>query len=106
MSRQWAGEAIGRLPPNQTMSLDVVLPLRDQAGLDVSEELYDPDQPLLPAFPHRAGVHRDGLVPARQTMTPWFSFAQANGFTVVGGSRDGMDVQIKGPVSAVETPSM
>ncbi len=29
-------------------------------------------------------------------------FAKANGFAVVGGSRDGMDVQIKGPVSAVE----
>jgi len=30
-------------------------------------------------------------------------FAKANGFTVTGGSRDGMDVQIAGPVSAVES---
>jgi subtilase family serine protease len=30
-------------------------------------------------------------------------FAKANGFTVTGGSRDGMDVRIKGPVSAVES---
>jgi subtilase family serine protease len=36
-------------------------------------------------------------------MTPWFVSLQASGFTVVGGSRDGMDVQIEGPVSAIET---
>jgi kumamolisin len=31
------------------------------------------------------------------------NFVKANGFEVVGGTRDGMDVQIKGPVSAIET---
>ena len=30
------------------------------------------------------------------------AFAKANGLAVVGGSRDGMEVQVKGPVSAVE----
>jgi kumamolisin len=30
-------------------------------------------------------------------------FATANGLTITGGSRDGMEVQVKGPVSAVET---
>jgi len=30
------------------------------------------------------------------------SYVKAHGFTVIGGSRDGMDVQIKGPVSVIE----
>jgi kumamolisin len=30
-------------------------------------------------------------------------YLKSNGFTVVGGSRDGMDVQVKGPVSAIES---
>jgi subtilase family serine protease len=30
-------------------------------------------------------------------------YAKSNGLTVTGGSRDGMDVQVKGPVSAVQT---
>ena len=30
-------------------------------------------------------------------------FAASNGFTVVGGSRDGMDVQIEGSVADIET---
>ena len=38
----------------------------------------------------------------RQDYDAVVRFAKANGFTVVGGTRDGMDVQIVGPVSAVE----
>ena len=30
-------------------------------------------------------------------------FAKANGFTVTGGSRDAMDVQLKGSVANIET---
>ena len=30
-------------------------------------------------------------------------YVQSHGLTVVGGSRDGMDVQVKGPVSAIES---
>ena len=33
-------------------------------------------------------------------MTPWFDYAKSNGFKVVGGSRDGMDVQIEGSVTS------
>lgn len=31
------------------------------------------------------------------------SFAKANGFAVVGGSRDGMDVHLEGSVETIET---
>jgi kumamolisin len=95
--------SVGRLPATQIMQLDLVLPLRDQAGLDAFlKEVYDPASPsyrhflTVPEFTERFG-------PSQESYEAVIRFAKANGFTVVGGSRDGMDVQIKGPVSSVET---
>ena len=57
--RNGQAQSLGQLPADQIMNLDIVLPLRDQAGLDsISEGTLRSGQPLLPAFPHRAGVHR------------------------------------------------
>jgi len=93
---------VGQLPLNQTMNLDVVLPLADPAGLaSFLQELYDPASLIyrhfltVPEFTARFG-------PSQGDYDAVVSFATANGFTVVGGTRDGMDVQIKGPVSAVQ----
>ena len=98
------GEArpVGRLSANRTMQLDLVLPLRDPEGLDLLlQQIYDPNSVhyrhflTVPEFTERFGptqVDYDAVV----------SFAQRNGFAVVGGTRDGMDVQVRGPVSAVE----
>jgi subtilase family serine protease len=95
-------QSVGRLPASQTMQLDLVLPLSDQAGLDsFLKELYDPSSPsyrhflTVPEFTERFG-------PSQQQYDSVVSFAKANGFTIVGGSRDGMEVQIKGTVSAIE----
>jgi kumamolisin len=95
-------QSLGRLPATQFMQLDVVLPLSDQAGLDAFlKDLYDPSSPsyhqylTVAQFTARFG-------PTQEQYDAVVHFAQANGFTVVGGSRDGMDVQIKGPVSSVE----
>jgi kumamolisin len=95
-------QPIGRLPAAQTMQLDLVLPLRDPAGLDsFLSEVYDPASPsyrqfLTPAeFTARFG-------PTQADYDAVVNFAKANGLSVVGGSRDGMEVQVKGPVSAVE----
>jgi kumamolisin len=99
------GEArpIGQLPSDQIMNLDVVLALRDPAGLDsFLKELYDPATPFyrqfltVPEFTERFG-------PTQEDYDAVVRFATANGFEVVGGTRDGMDVQIKGPVSAIES---
>jgi len=98
------GEAkyFGRLPANETMQLDIVLPLSDQAGLDAFlKTVYDPSSPsfrhflTVPEFTQRFG-------PSQADYDTVVAYAKANGLTVVGGSRDGMDVQVKGPVSAVE----
>jgi uncharacterized membrane protein len=99
------GEArmLGNFSANRTLQLDIVLPLRDQAGLDLLlQEIYDPADAhyrqflTVPEFTERFGptqVDYDAVV----------SWANRNGFTVVGGSRDGMDVQIRGRVSDIET---
>jgi kumamolisin len=100
--RNGQAQPIGQLPLNSSMTLDVVLPLRDPAGLTAFlRELYDPENPsyrqfLTPAeFTARFG-------PTRQDYDATVSFLKKCGFTVVGGSRDGMDIQIEGPVSAVQ----
>ncbi len=99
------GEAkpIGQLPSDRIMTLDVVLPLRDPAGLEeFLSELYDPASSTYRHFlTVQEFTQRFG--PSQADYDAVVRFAKANGFAVVGGTRDGMDVQIKGPVSAVES---
>src|ERR1035438_7226105 len=95
-------QSLGRLPANQIMQLDVVLPFSDQDGLDAFlKDLYDPSSP---SYHHYLTVRQftDRFGPSQESYDAVIRFLNANGFTVVGGTRDGMDVQIKGPVSAVE----
>ncbi len=98
------GEAthLGRLPPSQVLNLDIVLPLRDQAGLDaLLEQLYDTSNSsykhflTVPEFTARFG-------PTREDYDAVIQFAQLHGLTVTGGTRDGMEVQVRGSVTAVE----
>jgi subtilase family serine protease len=106
VTRTGEAKPVGNLPSDQIMSLDIVLKLRNQVGLDsFLKKPYDPSSPskrhflTLPEFTERFGTTQaeyDAVV----------HLAQVNGFEVVGGTRDGMDVQIKGPVSAVETASI
>lgn len=84
------------------MQLDIVLPLRNQADLDTFlQEVYDPASPL---YRHFLTVQdfTERFGPTQEDYDAVVRFARANGFAVVGGSRDGMDVQIAGSVSAVE----
>jgi len=95
-------QPIGYLPSNQILKLDFVLPLRDQAALDrFVEQVYDPASSsyrqflTVPEFTEKFG-------PTQQDYDAVVHFATAHGLTVFGGSRDGMDVQVSGPVSAIE----
>jgi subtilase family serine protease len=95
-------QPIGRLPAAQPMSLNLVLPLRDPEGLKTFlAELADPHSPsfrqyLTPAeFTARFG-------PTQAQYDELVRFAKTNGLTVTGGSRDGMDVQVVGSVTAIE----
>jgi subtilase family serine protease len=102
VTRTGASKPIGQLPPDQTMTLDVVLPLRDPAGLNsFLKELYDPSSPSyrqflsVPEFTARFG-------PTEENYDAVVRYLKSYGFEIAGGTRDGMDVLIKGPVSAVE----
>lgn len=95
-------QAMGRLPANQIMSLNIVLPLRDQAGLErLLSDIYDPSSP---SYRHYLTVQEftAQFGPTQADYDAVVQYAKSNGLTVVGGSRDGMDVQVKGPVSAVQ----
>jgi subtilase family serine protease len=100
--RNGKAQAIGRLPANQVMTLDVVLPLRNQATLDrVVSDIYDPSSPsyhhylTVPEFTAQFG-------PSQADYNAVVQYMKGNGFAVIGGTRDGMDVVVKGPVSAVQ----
>jgi subtilase family serine protease len=102
LNRNGRLQAMGHLPVNHMMTLNIVLPLRDQADLkSLLSEIYNPSSPsyrhflTVPEFTARFG-------PTQAEYDEVVLFAKMNGFTIIGGSRDGMDVQIKGPVSAVE----
>ena len=96
-------QSIGRLPANQFMQLDLVLPLRDPAGLNAFlSDIYDPT-----SFSYRRFLtpqeFTERFGPSESDYDALVAFAKASGFEVVGGSRDGMELQVKGPVSAVES---
>jgi kumamolisin len=99
-----SGEAapLNRLPATQTLGLDLVLPLRDPEGLkSFLADLYDPNSPtfhhfLTPTeFTARFG-------PTEEQYAEVLRFAKTNGLTVTGGSRDGMEVQVRASVLAIE----
>jgi subtilase family serine protease len=94
---------VGRLPAAQSMRIDVVLPLRNQAELEsFLQELYDPSSPsyrhflTVPEFTAKFG-------PTQEDYDAVIRYAKTRGLAVVGGSRDGLDVQIEGSVENIET---
>jgi kumamolisin len=93
---------VGRLPANQSLQLDVVLALRDPAGLDnFLQEIYDPSSLSYRRF-LTVEQFTEKFGPSQQDYEAVIRFAEENGFRVVGGSRDALDVQVKGSVSSIE----
>jgi subtilase family serine protease len=94
--------SVGHLPATQVMHFDVVLALRHQPELEnFLQELYDPSSPsykhyvTVPEFTERFG-------PSQEDFDAVIAFAKSSGFTVIGGSRDAFDIQLKGTVAQVE----
>jgi subtilase family serine protease len=94
--------AQGRLDSKQVLQLDVVLPLQNRAELDqLVEDLYTPSSPsyrkfLTPSeFTERFG-------PSQGDYDDAVNYLTSQGLVVVGGSRVGMDIQVKGAVSIIE----
>lgn len=93
---------LGRLPASRTMIFDVVLALRHQPELEnFLQDLYDPASSSYRQFVSmKEFTERFG--PSQEDYDAVIDFAGANGLTVVGGSRDAMDVQLRGSVAAIE----
>ena len=82
--RSGEAKSVGRLPATQIMSLDIVLPLRNQAGLDMLvSEINDPNSAqyrqflTVPEFTAAFG-------PTEADYDAVVQFAKMNGFTVTG----------------------
>jgi kumamolisin len=95
-------KSAGRLPAGLSMRFDVVLPLRHPAELaNFLDALYDPTSPSYRHFVTPTEF-TERFGPSQEDYDALIRFAEANGFTVMGGSRDAMDVQLKGSVAAIE----
>jgi subtilase family serine protease len=100
--RNGQAQANGRLPSNQVLQLDLVLPLRDATGLkSFLSDLYNPSSPNFRHFltPQEFTAK---FGPTQEDYDTVVRFAKTYGFQVVGGSRDGMEVQVKGTVANIE----
>ncbi|MGC9990491.1 MAG: protease pro-enzyme activation domain-containing protein [Terriglobales bacterium] len=95
-------QRVGQLPANQTMRFDIVIPLRDQTGLDIFyQELYDPTTPFYHQFiTPEEFTARFG--PTEQDWEAMVNFAKASGFQIFSGSRDERDLRVTGTVANIE----
>jgi subtilase family serine protease len=98
-----AAHAIANLPKDQIIKLDIVLPIRDQAGLDrLLSEISDPASASHNQFlTVREFTEKFG--PSQEDYDAVVAYAKAQGFAVTGGSRDSMEVQVQGTVATIES---
>jgi len=99
-----AGQAplVGHLPATQILHFDMVLPLRDRAGLQ--SFLLDLEDPTSPSY-HRFLTPQEFTArfgPSQDDWNTLVAFAKTNGFEVVGGNRDGRDLWLTGTVANIE----
>ncbi|MGA3129893.1 MAG: protease pro-enzyme activation domain-containing protein [Terracidiphilus sp.] len=96
-------QLVGQLPADQTMQVDIVLPLRDKAGLDAFvADVYNPLSPNFHNFltPDETSAR---FGPTQENWDALASFATANGFRVENGSLKKRDLVLTGTVSAIES---
>jgi kumamolisin len=93
---------MAKVPGNQVMTLNIVLPLRDKAGLErFLKALYDPASPSYRQFVN-VPQFTDRFGPSSNDYEAVLTFARKHKFSVIGGSHDGMNVVVRGTVSTVE----
>jgi subtilase family serine protease len=93
---------VGRLSAIQPRRLTVVLPLRDEAGLQAFlKDLYDPASPSYRKF-LTVEEFTERFGPTQQDYDDVVHWAQGNGFTIAATSRNRMNVDITGSVATIE----
>jgi subtilase family serine protease len=93
---------VGNLPATQSMRLVLVLPLRNQAQLnEFLKSLYDPSSASFHQF---LTVEEFTALfgPTEDDYNAVIQFAQANGFSVVGTSRNRLNVDVIGTVQTID----
>jgi kumamolisin len=85
-----------------SLNLDVVLQVRDRAGLDaLAAAVSDPQSPEYHHYlTPKQWTERFG--PTQADYDTVVAYMEDRGLKVTGGSRDGMDVQVKGSVANIE----
>jgi kumamolisin len=95
-------QLVGQLPANQTLRFDIVLPLRDRAGLqNFLLELQDPTSPSYHQFltPQEFTVR---FGPSQEDWDAVVAFAKASGFQIISGDLEGRDLRLTGTVANIE----
>jgi len=93
---------VGRLPANQSMRIVLVLPLRDQEGLNsFLKDVYDPNSSSFRKF-LTVEEFTERFGPSQNDYDTLIQFAKNNGFTVVKTSRNRVNLDVKGPVATIE----
>ncbi len=94
---------VASLPASQTMRLTVTLPLRNQAGLEnFLEQLYNPNSPSYHQF-LTVEQFTAQYGPTQDDYNTVQAYLEEHGFTVVGTSINRLNIDVAGPVSAVES---
>jgi hypothetical protein len=101
-SKLAGAKLMGKLPDDTPMQLHVMLNLGDPDGLkSFVAQVTDPTSPYYKHYlTPKQFTARFG--PSQQNYDTVVAYFKANGFTVVGGSLDGFDVQVKAPAAVVE----
>jgi kumamolisin len=93
---------VGRLHATQSMRLVLVLPHRNEAELEAFlKELYDPSSASYRKF-LTVEEFTAKFGPSQEDYDAAIRFAEANGLTVVGTSRNRMNLDVTGPVANIE----
>lgn len=94
---------VGRMPAAQRVSLAISLPLKNQAELEkFLADLYDPQSPN---FRHYLSVEEfaQRFGPAEEDYAALQDFARANGFTIIGKTRNRMVLNVEAPAATIES---
>jgi subtilase family serine protease len=93
---------LGRMPATQHMRLVLTLPLRNQAELEnLLQDVYDPANASYHQF-LTVDEFTERFGPSQEDYDAVIRFGEANGFTVVGTSRNRVNVDVVGPVASIE----
>jgi len=103
VTRNGQAPLMGALPANQTMHLVLILPVRNLESLH--RFLSEINDPLSSNYHHYLSVDQftQRFGPTQKDYDTVIDFARANGFTVVGTSRNRLNIDITGLVSDVES---